>query len=169
LRSIALSVFHSSGILIEGIGGCGKSMLLEELANITGNTGIFINKKNKDMIKIHLDESFDSKDLFGTYICTDIPGEFKWKPGALLNALTEGRWILIEDIDLASFDVISSLIPLIETNSIYVQALNEIVFAANGFKIFATASLTETYSGVTKRNKSKFNINKRYNIIKYME
>jgi midasin len=91
------------------------------------------------MIKISLDETLESKDLFGSYICTDVPGEFKWEPGALLKALTLGKWILLEDIHLSAIDVVTALIPLVESNSIYISAINEYVQAENGFKLFATA------------------------------
>jgi midasin len=90
----------------------------------------------------------------GTYICTDVPGEFKWQPGALVKAVTEGRWILIEDIDLASFDVISSLIPLIESNSLYLISRDEVITASKGFKLFLTQGLVETFSGVPRRQKN---------------
>lgn len=32
---------------------------------------------------IHVDEQMDSKTLVGSYVCTEVPGEFKWQPGSL--------------------------------------------------------------------------------------
>lgn len=40
-----------------------------------------------DVIFIHLDDQMDSKMLLGNYVCTEIPGEFKWQPGALTQVL----------------------------------------------------------------------------------
>jgi midasin (ATPase involved in ribosome maturation) len=37
----------------------------------------------EDMIKIHFGDQSDAKVLLGTYVCTDIPGEFRWCPGVL--------------------------------------------------------------------------------------
>ncbi|KAJ8314873.1 LOW QUALITY PROTEIN: hypothetical protein KUTeg_007023 [Tegillarca granosa] len=54
--------------------------------------------------------------LLGTYQCTDIPGEFVWQPGVLTRAVTEGHWVLLEDIDCAPMDVVSILLPLLERN-----------------------------------------------------
>lgn len=46
--------------------------------------------------------------LLGMYRCTDIPGKFVWQPGTLTQAVTKGHWILLEDIDHAPLDVVSS-------------------------------------------------------------
>lgn len=45
--------------------------------------------------------------LLGMYHCTDIPGKFVWQPGTLTKAVSQGLWILLEDIDHAPLDVVS--------------------------------------------------------------
>lgn len=74
MRSLALSVCQGYPILLEGVTGSGKTALITELAELTGNT---------NLVKIHLGDQTDAKGLLGTYVCTDIPGEFKWIPGVL--------------------------------------------------------------------------------------
>lgn len=54
--------------------GSGKTALINQLAKLTGNT---------DLVKIHLGDQTDAKILLGTYVCSEIPGEFKWIPGVL--------------------------------------------------------------------------------------
>ena len=49
--------------------------------------------KDKSLIRIHLDDQMDSKTLLGSYVCTDTPGEFLWKAGALTQAVQQGRWV----------------------------------------------------------------------------
>lgn len=93
------------------------------------------------MIKIHLGDQSDAKILLGTYICTDVPGEFHWVSGALTQAVTEGRWILIEDIDMASTEVLSVLIPLLEKRQLFIPGRGEVIDAAEGFQIFATQTM----------------------------
>jgi len=51
---------------------------------------------------------FGSQMLLGMYRCTDIPGKFVWQPGTLTQAVSKGQWILLEDIDHAPLDVVSS-------------------------------------------------------------
>ena len=80
--------------------GCGKSAVLEEVAHVTGNG---------DFVTLHLDAQTDSKSLLGAYVCGAAPGEFKWQPGALTQAVTKGVWVLIEDIDLAPFEVLTDV------------------------------------------------------------
>lgn len=71
-------------------------------------------------------------------MCTDTPGEFVWQPGPLLQAVRAGHWILLEDIDLAPMDVISVLIPLLESQTLSVPAHGKAVKASPGFQLFAT-------------------------------
>ena len=71
-------------------------------------------------------------------MCTDTPGEFAWQPGPLLQAVQAGYWILLEDIDLAPMDVISVLIPLLESQTLSMPAHGNAVKASPGFQLFAT-------------------------------
>ena len=54
--------------------GCGKTVLMAELARLTGNG---------DMVRVHVDDQMDSKSLLGAYVCTSNPEEFVWQPGPL--------------------------------------------------------------------------------------
>ena len=74
-------------------------------------------------------------------MCTDVPGEFRWLPGALTQAVRDGRWIVIEDIDLAPLDVLSVLIPLLEQRQLFIAERGETVRAASGFQMFATRTI----------------------------
>jgi len=76
--------------------------------------------------------------LIGTYRCTDIPGQFVWQPGSLLCAVTEGHWLLLEDLDCAPMDIVSVLVPLLETGTLSVPGHGGEVHAAPSFRIFAT-------------------------------
>ncbi|EFA84854.1 type A von Willebrand factor domain-containing protein [Heterostelium album PN500] len=133
LKSLAIAVGLGKPILMEGVTGAGKTTLVNELAALTDNYS--------SMIKIHLGDQTDSKVLLGTYITSDVPGEFKWQPGALTQAVSQGRWILIEDIDLAPIDVLSVLISLLESRTLFIPSRGEAIEAANGFQLFATQTL----------------------------
>lgn len=73
LNKIVMSVITDSCIVVDGPLSSGKTTLIEYLAF----------KSNNKLIKYQMDEFMDSKSLIGNYICSDIPGEFLWKPGPL--------------------------------------------------------------------------------------
>ena len=76
--------------------------------------------------------------LLGTYRCTDIPGEFLWQPGILTQAVTEGHWVLLEDIDYAPMDVVSVLLPLLERNALSLPGHGDNIHTSPNFRLFAT-------------------------------
>ena len=130
IQSIAFSIAQRRPVLIRGEIGVGKTMLVTHLANLLG--------KNQDLVTIQLSDQTDSKSLIGSYISTERPGQFVWKPGALVHAMQTGKWLLLEDIDYAGKDVISTLLPILENNVLPIPGMSEVVTASIGFQIFAT-------------------------------
>jgi midasin len=65
--------------------GCGKSVILAELAAATGN---------HDMVTVVLDDQMDAKSLTGAYVCTAVPGEFIWQPGPITQVIISHKTIL---------------------------------------------------------------------------
>ena len=52
--------------------------------------------------------------------------------------MTEGAWVLLEDIDYAPMDVISTLLPLLERGVLSVPGHGENLTAHPEFRLFAT-------------------------------
>jgi midasin len=105
--------------------------VIEEVAARTGND---------DFVVLHLDAQTDSKSLLGSYVVGATPGEFAWQPGALTQAVKHGRWVVIEDVDQAPFEVLAALVPLLEERRLYVPGRGESVAAADGFQLFGTVT-----------------------------
>lgn len=76
--------------------------------------------------------------LLGTHCCTEVPGEFEWKSGILIQAMTEGHWLILEDIDCAPMDVISLLVPVLQSKTVVLPGHASPIRAAAGFQLFAT-------------------------------
>eukprot|EP00937_MAST-01D_sp_MAST-1D-sp2_P005629 g5629.t1 len=129
LRVLALAASQPRPVLVRGAAGAGKTALVRELARLTGND---------DFVEVQLDEQADPKALFGMYVSSEVPGEFVWQPGALTQAVREGRWVIIEDIDCAPFDVVAALAPLLETRRLPLPERGEVINAAASFQIFGT-------------------------------
>ncbi|KAG0232655.1 AAA ATPase midasin [Actinomortierella wolfii] len=138
LHSIGLALSIGAPVLLEGVTGAGKTALVEEVARITGRD---------DLVKIHLGDQTDSKVLLGTYVSTSTPGSFRWQAGVLTTAVREGRWLLIEDIDLAPMEVLSVLLPLLESRTLFIPSRGEKIPAKEGFQLFATKSMIPSRSG----------------------
>lgn len=134
LKSIAKGLLGSSPILLTGLAGSGKTLLVRHFA--------WKLNKLESMVTLHLNEQSDAKLLVGMYATGAKPGTFSWRPGVLTTAVKEGRWIFIEDLDRAPNDVISTLLPLIERGELLIPSRGETIRAARGFRIIATMRST---------------------------
>lgn len=137
LRAVALALAPWSAsprcagpILVEGPPGSGKSSVLQHIASACGFGG--------DIVELHLDEALDSKALLGSYVCADRPGEFVWQPGVITEAVLAGRWVVIEDVDRAPFEVLAALIPLMQTRTLLLPGRPAPISAHPDFLLLAT-------------------------------
>lgn len=144
LESLAIALASRKCICLQGTVGCGKTTLVEFLAEITGHD-------SSNFIKVQLGDQTDSKMLLGMYRCTDIPGEFVWQPGVLTQAVMAGKWLLLEDIDSAALDVASVLSNLLETGTLSVPGYRDNIYARSGFQLFVTQRLMPSMTGLRKQ------------------
>ncbi|KAE9393035.1 P-loop containing nucleoside triphosphate hydrolase protein [Gymnopus androsaceus JB14] len=88
-------------ILLEGSPGVGKTSLITALAKVSGH----------ELCRINLSDQTDLIDLFGSDLPVDNgkAGEFAWKDGEFLRALQEGRWVLLDEMNLAPQAVLGGL------------------------------------------------------------
>eukprot|EP01105_Mastigella_eilhardi_P023687 TRINITY_DN6020_c0_g1_i2.p1 TRINITY_DN6020_c0_g1~~TRINITY_DN6020_c0_g1_i2.p1 ORF type:complete len:5426 (+),score=1513.70 TRINITY_DN6020_c0_g1_i2:922-16278(+) len=117
-------------ILLEGSPGVGKTSLIEALAIASGH----------QYTRINLSEQTDISDLLGA----DLPveggkgGEFAWRDGVFLQALKEGHWVLLDELNLASQSVLEGLNSCLDHRStLYIPELNRTFHCEREFRIFA--------------------------------
>lgn len=89
-------------------------------------------------LRIQLGDQTDSKMLLGQYHCTDVPGEFVWQPGVLTQAVMNGYWLLLEDLDQCSRDVCVMLTNFFENNYLSVPGFRDCIQISSGFRLFVT-------------------------------
>ncbi|AET01690.2 midasin [Medicago truncatula] len=124
---VLLAASQKWPVLLVGPSGSGKSALISKLAEDSGN----------QVISIQMDDQIDGRTLEGGYVCTDRPGEFRWQPGSLTQAVQNGFWIVFEDINKAPSDVHSILLPLLEGKDSFETGHGKIK-VADSFRIFST-------------------------------
>ena len=139
LESLAKLLQKPGAVLLHGLPGSGKTSVIHKLAKDLGT--------DADMVTLHLNDQTDAKMLIGLYSTGSKPGSFEWRPGVLTKAVKEGRWVLIEDLDRAPAEVISSLLPLVERGELLIPSRSERIQAASGFRLFATIRTSRGMGG----------------------
>ncbi|KAG5981587.1 hypothetical protein E4U55_002764 [Claviceps digitariae] len=139
MERLATLLRDDDPILLHGMAGVGKTSFVHELAMQLG--------KYSDMVTLHLNEQTDAKMLVGLYSTDSKPGSFQWRPGVLTTAVREGRWVLIEDLDRAPNEVLSTLLPLIERKELLIPSRGERIRAATSFRLFATVRTSRGLNG----------------------
>jgi midasin len=117
-------------ILLEGSPGVGKTSLVVSMAAEAGH----------HVVRLNLSEQTDIMDLFGS----DLPvegsvGQFAWRDGPFLQALKNGDWVLLDELNLASQSVLEGLNACIDhRGEVFIPELNR-TFQCNkqGFRLFA--------------------------------
>lgn len=130
ISRVAHAINEHRPVLLTGLPGCGKTSLVKKVAGELGH--------GNTMITLHLNDQTDAKLLIGMYVSASIPGSFQWQPGVLTQAVMEGRWVMIEDLDRAPNEILSTILPLIERRELLVPHWGETIRPASGFKMIAT-------------------------------
>ncbi|KAL8705370.1 MAG: hypothetical protein Q9201_001526, partial [Fulgogasparrea decipioides] len=134
MRSLASAIKSNRPVLLTGSLGAGKTSLIRDAAKGLGC--------NETMLVFHLNEQVDAKLLIGMYMTAGGSGSFNWQPGILTKAVTEGRWVMIEDYDRAPAEIITMILPLLERGELLVPHWGTAIRAAPGFKMIATLRST---------------------------
>lgn len=152
LRQLSLALCLARPVLLSGPPGAGKTTLLRALAASVprggssggGSSGsasaTSAGSQLDGLVTVHLDEQVDSRALLGSYVCGAEPGEFVWQPGVVTQAVAQGRWLLLEDVDRAPLEVMSALAPLLERNVLFVPGRAATLAAAPGFRLWGTVT-----------------------------
>ncbi|KAH6978698.1 hypothetical protein EDB82DRAFT_546712 [Fusarium venenatum] len=88
LEKLATMLREHDPVMLHGPPGVGKTALVHEIAKQLG--------------------MYSNMMLIGLYSTDTKPGSFQWRPGVLTTAVKEGRWVLVEDLDRAPTEVLST-------------------------------------------------------------
>ncbi|CAN0878069.1 MDN1 [Linum grandiflorum] len=126
LRAMQLS----KPALLEGSPGVGKTSLIAALGKYSGHK----------VVRINLSEQTDLMDLLGS----DLPVEsdegmkFAWSDGILLQALKEGSWVLLDELNLAPQSVLEGLNAILDHRAeVFIPELGLTFKCPPSFRLFA--------------------------------
>ncbi|KAG5454893.1 AAA ATPase midasin [Clonorchis sinensis] len=106
ITSLSVCTELRKPVLLAGPVGCGKTRCIDFVACV----------QKASVCRVQISEQTDSKSLLGAYCCTETPGQFVWRPGPLLTSLTQGSWLVLEDVDRGPADLQMLLAPLFKPN-----------------------------------------------------
>lgn len=122
--------------LIQGETSVGKTSLIKYLASKTENY----------VIRINNHDHTDLQEYVGSY-ALDSQGKLVFKEGILVQAMKNGYWLLLDELNLASSDVLEALNRVLDDNrELFIPETQEIVKAHPKFMLFATQNPPK-YSG----------------------
>ena len=138
LIRIVRAVNEGKAVLIRGPIGCGKTRLIQYLADQTGH-------QKDSILQVHMSDQMDGRALIGGYSCKDVPGQFHWEDGVATKAAEGGKWLLVEDADQAfrnnagsDGSIAGILMTLIERKQLHLPSRGTVINASTGFQLFLT-------------------------------
>lgn len=146
-KALRKSIEINVPTLLIGHTGTGKTTMVRELAKEYGKT--------LHRFSITGDTTVD--DFVGKFNLVD--GNTKWTDGILLNAMKNGDWIVVDEINAANSDILFVLHSLLDDDRFITLAQhdNSIVRPHEDFRIFATMNPTEDYAGTKELNTALLN------------
>jgi midasin len=84
----------------------------------------------------------------GSYACDPLTGKLGFREGLLVRAMRHGHWLLLDELNLASSEVLEALNRVLDDNrELYVPETQEVVRAHPRFLLFATQNPPGKYAG----------------------
>lgn len=124
-------------VLLQGPTSAGKTSMIEYLAKVSGNKFVRINNH----------EHTDLQEYLGSYVSSD-DGTLKYQEGVLVEALRNGYWIVLDELNLAPSDVLEAMNRLLDDNrELFIPETQEVVHPHPNFMLFATQNPAGLYGG----------------------
>lgn len=124
-------------VLLQGPTSAGKTSLIEYVARRSGNRCLRINNH----------EHTDLQEYIGTYTA-DANGKLSFCEGVLVEAMRHGHWIILDELNLASSDILEALNRVLDDNrELYIAETQTLVRAHPNFMLFATQNPPGLYGG----------------------
>ena len=124
-KIIQSGIFYPT--FITGLSGNGKTFSVEQACAQLG----------RELIRVNITIETDEDDLIGGFRLVD--GSTVWHNGPVVDALTKGAVLLLDEIDLASNKILC-LQSILEGKGVFLKKTGKYITPAKGFQIIATAN-----------------------------
>jgi midasin len=90
------------------------------------------------VIRINNHEHTDIQEYIGSYI-PDKDGKLKFQEGALVEAVRNGYWVILDELNLAPSEILEALNRLLDDNrELFIVETQQVIKTHPHFRIFAT-------------------------------
>jgi MoxR-like ATPase len=127
IRTIDLIQQSGLPVLLTGEAGSGKNQSIFCLAS----------RLRRPVIRINCSGDLRTSSLLGRMAPTE-DGHFRWQDGMITQAIRDGYWLVLDEINALEADILFSLHGLIDESRISVANNSEVIDAHPGFRLFAT-------------------------------
>ena len=152
LNVVEGAIYAKWPVLLEGATGCGKNVLFSYLAS----------EQNKRIVRLNLNVNVTQEDIWGQNVLVK-DGEtsvIRFKHGPVVDAVQNGHWLLLDEVNAALPEVLFSLHALLEHNdnkSVYIPILQQEIDIHPEFRVLATMNPTGEYFGARNLNQAFLN------------
>lgn len=137
LNIVRASLTRSFQVLLQGPTSSGKTSMIAYLARRTGHRFVRINNHDHT----------DLQEYLGSYVANE-SGKLEFKEGVLVQALRNGDWLVLDELNLAPSEVLEALNRLLDDNrELYIPETQTIVRPHPNFMLFATQNPAGLYAG----------------------
>jgi len=143
-RALAVAIERNIPVLLVGDTGTGKTSLLRELAEQHKTT----------LHRVNLNGESTPDEIIGKWIVQQ--GDLVWVDGLLIRAMTEGHWIVLDEVNAALPEILFALHSLLDDDRFVVltDKMGEVIHPHEDFRVFACMNPSEEYVGTKELNKA---------------
>lgn len=139
MTKLARSIRQNENVLLVGPTEAGKTAIVKYMAYLTNN----------GLRRINLNDMTDITEIIGGYKPND-QGHPEWSGGILLDAMKNGHWVVLDEVNLAEPAILERINSLLDGDRslVLMEKGNERIEAHPNFRIFMTMNpATHEYGG----------------------
>lgn len=143
-EQLEIAVDLDMSVLLVGDTGTGKTTIVKEVAE----------RHKREWIRFNLTGETTVDEFVGKYVLQD--RETVWEDGVLLTAMKTGKWLVVDEVNVALPEILFVLHSLLDDDrSVMVSNHNgEVVKPHKDFRFFGTMNPVDEYAGTKDLNKA---------------